>query len=98
MDEEKIVQLTGWDYLDAIGKPTAAQAMSKAKAHALDVLAAETFASVAGKKLLRWMVQRTVLKPTVTANSTEFQAGIREGQNDFVRQLLAMIQRAKREP
>lgn len=98
MNDGEIAKLKGWKYLDSIGKLTDDQKVTIAKARSLDSLAAQTFATEPGKKLLRWMVQRTVLRPTVTADSTEFQVGIREGQNDLVRQLLAMIERAKKEP
>lgn len=97
MNPDEIIKLKGWDYLDP-GKAQAAKGKAAARAHSLDMLVYETFNTDAGKKLLKWMVQQTVLRPTVTATSTSFQAGIREGQNDLVRQLLAMIERTRKGP
>lgn len=97
MDVDEIARLRGWQYLDG----TAAKEMRRkagVKAYALDRLAADVFGTPDGKRLLRWMVQQTVLQPTFTGSSTQFQAGIREGQNNLVRQLLAMIERAKKGP
>lgn len=98
MDDEAIVRLKGWSPLDNLSEALPDRQMSLAKGKALDLLAAQTFGTEAGKKLLRTMVSRTVLRPTVSASSTQFGAGIREGQNDIIRQLLAMIERGKKEP
>lgn len=97
MNVDEILKLRGWQHLD----PEIAKARRKqaaAKAFALDSLADETFGTPAGKKLLRWMAQQTILRPTGDGGASERAAGIREGQNDLVRQLLAMIERAKQGP
>lgn len=94
MNPEELVKLTGWDFLDR-EKVKALQGKDAAKARELDQLCWRTFNSVEGKRFLRWMVQQTILRPTFTANSSQFGAGIREGQNDLVRQLLAMCERSK---
>lgn len=94
MNPEEIQKLKGWDYHDA-QKIRELKGRDAQKAHDLDTLAFRVFATDEGRKLMKWMLQQTVLRPTLTANSTVFQAGIREGQNDMVRQLLAMIERSK---
>lgn len=95
MNPEEIQKLKGWDYHDA-EKIRELKGREARKAHDLDTLAYRVFATDDGKKLLKWMVQQTVLRPTLTANSSVFHAGIREGQNDMIRQLLAMIERSKK--
>lgn len=97
MNVDDITRLKGWEFLDG-EKVREMKGKSAAQAHALDMLAFSTFSTPEGKKLLRWMVQQTVLRPTVTPAGTQFQAGIREGQNDLVRQLLSMIERSQKGP
>lgn len=97
MTPDDILKLKGWEFLDS-EKVRASRGKAAANAHALDVLAYDTFSTTAGKKLLRWMVQQTILRPTVTGAASQFQAGIREGQNDLVRQILAMIERSQKGP
>lgn len=97
MNPDDLAGLRGWDYLDA-AKLADAKKRAGQKAYEIDSLAAAVFGTQEGKRLLRWMLKQTVLRPTVTPTSTEFAAGIREGQNDLVRQILAMIERAKKGP
>lgn len=97
MNPEEIISLKGWDFLDG-EKVKALRGKAAESQHALDVLCARTFATIEGKRFLKWMVQQTVLMPTGDANATERGAGIAEGRNDFVRQILMMIERSKRGP
>ena len=49
----------------------------------------------AGALVLNIMIQKYLLKPTVTPNATQFDAGIREGRADIVRQILLNIEIAE---
>ena len=44
-----------------------------------------------GKKLLKLWEQSLILVPTVTPNSTRFEAGIAEGKKTVVREILLAI-------
>ena len=44
-----------------------------------------------GKKLLKLWEQSLILVPTVTPNSTQFEAGIAEGKKTVVREILLAI-------
>jgi hypothetical protein len=44
-----------------------------------------------GKKLLKLWEQSLILVPTVTPNSTQFEAGIAEGKKAVVREILLAI-------
>ena len=54
----------------------------------------QTFTTEAGKKVLEILDNQCLRRPVVTPDSTQFQAGIREGQNDIVRQIHAQIELA----
>jgi len=55
----------------------------------------ETFSTDAGKATLARLVKVTIDRPVLFGGSTKFAAGIREGQNDLVRQILQQIKIAK---
>lgn len=44
-----------------------------------------------GKKLLKLWEQSLIMVPTVTPNSTQFEAGIAEGKKTVVREILLAI-------
>jgi hypothetical protein len=44
-----------------------------------------------GKKLLATWQKALIMTPTVTPNSTQFQAGIAEGEKSFIRGILLTI-------
>lgn len=45
----------------------------------------------AGRIVLDIMIKKTLMRPTVTPAATQFEAGIREGRADMVRQILLNI-------
>jgi len=53
---------------------------------------AKTFSSTEGKKVLTALVSRFLLSDIVTAHETQFGAGIKQGQANVVKQLLAHIE------
>lgn len=55
----------------------------------------QTFQTEPGKFVMNRLRQITIERPVLTATSTEFGAGIREGQNDIVRQIEAQIKFAR---
>jgi hypothetical protein len=55
----------------------------------------QTFSTEPGQFVMDRLKQITVERPVLTATSTRFGAGIREGQNDIVRQIEAQIRFAK---
>lgn len=54
-----------------------------------------TFSTEAGQLVLKILKQTTIDRPVIKPDSTQFGAGIREGQNDIVRQILDQIRLAK---
>ena len=51
----------------------------------------ECFRSEAGKYVLDRLIDITLLRPIVTPAATQFEAGIREGKADLVRQILQQL-------
>jgi hypothetical protein len=54
-----------------------------------------TFSTDTGKLVLDILKSTTIDRPVIKPDSTQFGAGIREGQNDIVRQILDQIRLAK---
>lgn len=48
-----------------------------------------------GKELLILWKEALIMAPTVTANSTQFQAGITEGNKEFIRNILLTINKVE---
>ena len=63
-----------------------------AKARSIATNFRECFTTAAGKFVLDRLIRITVLRPTVTPEATQFEAGIREGRADLVRQILQQIE------
>lgn len=91
----KVTELQGWDKLD-LDNPVIQQQRENLTAQAKSIaeLFSSCFRTDAGKAVLDILVKQTIMRPVVTNNATQFQAGIREGQNDLVRQILANIELA----
>ena len=89
---DKLLEQSGWDALEI---DDLAQARSRhAQANESREIATrfhECFRTDAGRYVLNRLIQITVLRPTVTPTSTQFEAGIREGRADLVRQILAQL-------
>ena len=66
-----------------------------AKARGIATNFRECFATDTGKFVLDRLISITILRPTVTPESTQFDAGIREGRADLVRQILQQIEFAE---
>lgn len=94
--EKLVASLEGWEALD-LEHPAHQRAEEQRIEKAREIATAfrECFATEAGQYVLRHLMEQTVLRPTVRPESTQFGAGIREGQNDLVRQILAQIDLAK---
>ncbi|HCY12759.1 MAG TPA: hypothetical protein DG414_02870 [Gammaproteobacteria bacterium] len=56
----------------------------------------ECFRTEPGRFVLDRLINITILRPTVTPESTQFEAGIKEGRADIVRQIMANIELAER--
>tara|TARA_Y100001963_G_scaffold126352_1_gene178766 strand:+ start:974 stop:1297 length:324 start_codon:yes stop_codon:yes gene_type:complete len=89
---DKLLEQSGWDALEI---DDLAQARSRhAQANESREIATrfhECFRTDSGRYVLNRLIQITVLRPTVTPTSTQFEAGIREGRADLVRQILAQL-------
>jgi hypothetical protein len=57
----------------------------------------ECFSSDAGQFVLDRLKTITLERPVLNGSSTQFSAGIREGQHDLVRQIMSQIKLAKGE-
>lgn len=55
----------------------------------------EAFSTESGRKVLAILISQTIMQPTVTADATQFGAGIREGRADLVRGILKQIELAE---
>jgi len=68
---------------------------STAQARSIATNFRECFSTEAGKFVLDRLINITILRPTVTPESTQFDAGIREGRADLVRQILQQVEFAE---
>lgn len=91
--EDDILKTEGWESLDF--DTSHLDEKQRQKAVEFASLYRKVFESPAGKKILRHMIRVTVLQPTVTSDSPQFAAGIREGRADIVRGILQQIELAK---
>ena len=57
----------------------------------------ECFRTEAGQYVLNRLISITLLRPTVTPAATQFEAGIREGRADIVRQILTQLETAEKQ-
>lgn len=93
---ELLKNLEGWETLeidsDKIQEIKDAQ---EVEGREMASLFRQAFTSDAGKLVLDIMIKQTLLKPTVTPAATQFEAGIKEGRCDFVRQILINIELAE---
>ncbi|MEO1940243.1 MAG: hypothetical protein ABGX60_00045 [Candidatus Thioglobus sp.] len=87
-----------WGALDLEGDHlTKMRADNEAKAQEIASQFFQCFNSDAGKLVLNRLKDITINRPVLYANSTQFSAGIREGQNQIVRQILEQIKIANGE-
>lgn len=94
---KEIQDLVGWGALDLGGEAHQAQRdKAEAEGRALASLFHRAFRqSEAGAQVLDHLITVTLMRPTVKPNDTQFQAGIREGRADIVRQILQQLEFAE---
>lgn len=87
-----------WDTLDLESEDNRkAQAENEAKAREIAGRFHECFRTDAGQFVLARLRAVTLDKPVLNAGSSQFGAGIREGQNSIVRQILEQIELAEQQ-
>jgi hypothetical protein len=83
---------SSWDKLDLDGKEIQkTKEENQAKSNEIAGQFQECFSTDAGKYVLDRLKSITVDKPVLNPNSTQFGAGIREGQNNIVRQIIDQL-------
>tara|TARA_Y100001938_G_C7904752_1_gene336483 strand:- start:254 stop:538 length:285 start_codon:yes stop_codon:yes gene_type:complete len=92
---EQIKTQTGWAALDIEGPGENKQNASKGREIASRFH--ECFRTEAGQYVLNRLISITLLRPTVTPAATQFEAGIREGRADIVRQILTQLETAEKQ-
>jgi len=91
---EPFTERTGWAALDIDGPGHTKE--DEAKGREIASRFHECFRTEAGQYVLNRLIDVTILRPVVTPASTQFEAGIREGRADIVRQIMANIEQAER--
>tara|TARA_R100001377_G_C3136341_1_gene91115 strand:- start:332 stop:625 length:294 start_codon:yes stop_codon:yes gene_type:complete len=87
---------SSWDKLDLDGKEIQkARKENEAKSREIAGQFQECFNTDAGKYVLDRLKSITVDRPVLNPNSTQFGAGIREGQNAIVRQIMEQLSLAE---
>lgn len=94
---ELLKQLGGWEALEIDGdKLQEIRKEQEVEGRNMASLFHQTYVqNDAGKRVLEIMMKQTLLKPTVRPASSQFEAGIREGRADMVRQILLNIEIAE---
>lgn len=86
-------QISGWEGLDLDGEQQQKlKAENVEKAREIASRYKRLFSTEDGEFVLNNLMSTTLLRPVVKPGSTQFEAGIREGQNDIVRQILQQIE------
>tara|TARA_R110002096_G_scaffold198724_2_gene382482 strand:+ start:773 stop:1072 length:300 start_codon:yes stop_codon:yes gene_type:complete len=88
-------EFNGFDSMGGIADPeelAIIEAQKKEMWNKVDQLIHRVFEQNAeGKELLAIWKEALIMTPTVTPNSTEFQAGIAEGNKEFIRNIYLTI-------
>lgn len=93
---DKLLEQSGWDALEIDDEAQARARFAQAsEAREIATRFHECFRTDSGQYVLRRLVEITIMRPTVTPQSTQFEAGIKEGRADLVRQILAQIELAE---
>ena len=83
---------SSWDKLDLDGKEIQkTREENQAKSNEIAGQFQECFSTDAGQYVLNRLKSITIDKPVLNPNSTQFGAGIREGQNNIVRQIIDQL-------
>jgi len=92
-------ELNGFDQIGGIADPEELQRKKheeQTRGQKLDYLIHRTFAqSESGKELLEIWRDSLIMNPSVTPNSTQFQAGIEEGKKEIIRNILLTIKKVE---
>ena len=92
---ENVKTRKGWAALEI--EPPGQSKENAAKGREIASRFHECFRSDAGQYVLDRLIAITLLRPIVTPASSQFDAGIREGRADIVRQILAQIETAEKQ-
>ncbi|MAN64437.1 MAG: hypothetical protein CMI60_21100 [Parvibaculum sp.] len=92
---EALKNKTGWAALDIEGFTQIDANVVKGREIASQFH--ECFRTDAGQYVLNRLISITLLRPTVTPAATQFEAGIREGRADIVRQILTQLETAEKQ-
>ena len=83
---------SSWDKLDLDGKEIQkTKEENQAKSNEIAGQFQECFSTDAGQYVLNRLKSITIDKPVLNPNSTQFGAGLREGQNNIVRQIMDQL-------
>lgn len=89
----------GFDQIGGIADPQEvlkSQQEQQSRGQKLDYLIHATFAqSESGRELLEFWKDSLIMNPSVTPNSTQFQAGIEEGKKEIIRNILLTIKKVE---
>jgi hypothetical protein len=87
-----VAESSSWDKLDLDGKEIQkARKENEAKSREIAGQFQQCFNTDSGKYVLDRLKSITIDKPVLNPNSTQFSAGIREGQNNIVRQIIDQL-------
>ena len=92
---ENVKPRKGWAALEI--EPPGQSKENAAKGREIASRFHECFRSDAGQYVLDRLIAITLLRPIVTPASSQFDAGIREGRADLVRQILTQIETAEKQ-
>ena len=94
---ELLKGLNGWESLEIDGEALEnVRKEQEAEGRNIASLFHQTFVqNPAGARVLDLMIKQTLMRPTVKPASSQFEAGIREGKADLVRQILLNIEIAE---
>jgi len=87
-----VAESSSWDKLDLDGPEIQkAKEINEAKSREIAGQFQQCFNTDSGKYVLDRLKSITIDKPVLNPNSTQFSAGIREGQNNIVRQIIDQL-------
>lgn len=90
---QKPLELEGWAGIDGMFAAAAKQSKEQFEAH-LELASTyrQACATGAGRRFLEDLVRMFYMQRIVTPGDDQFSCGIRQGQQDVVRRILAMIE------
>ena len=91
-----MAESSSWDKLDLDGKEIQkARKENEAKSREIAGQFQQCFNTDSGQYVLNRLKSITIDRPVLNPNSTQFGAGIREGQNQIVRQIIEQLSLAE---